>query len=117
MFLVPTSDDESDVEDSDCARGYGGVFLVPTSDDESDVEGSNSLLRVLRDGTVSSKERGEKQALCAGASVSGESSPNEGMVSRDEAEATLGDLVNPLGVQAERKKNKGKRKPAGSSCA
>ena len=33
------------------------------------------------------------------------------------AEATSGDLVNPLGVQAERKKNKCERKPAGSSCA
>ena len=51
------------------------------------------LLRVLADGT------------------------HERMVSGDEAEAARGNFVYPFFGQAERKKNKGERKHAGSSSA
>jgi hypothetical protein len=70
------------------------VFLVATSSDELDSEEcEHSLVRIFRNGR------------------------NEGMVRGHKAEATSSDLVNPFGVQAERKKNKGERKPAGSNCA
>ena len=73
------------------------------------------LLRVLRDGTMTTEGQGESER--SGVRLSAEGSPNEGMVSGDKAEAASGDLMDALGVQAERKKNKGERKPAGSSCA
>jgi len=42
---------------------------------------------------------------------------NERMIGCDKAEAARSDLVDALGVEAERKKNKGECKLAGSSCA
>ena len=72
---VVSSDDEMS---SDNESGGGSVRLV-SSDDET--WGKHSLLGVLRDGTMSSKERSEQQASGAGASASGESSPNEWMLS------------------------------------
>lgn len=70
------------------------MFHVATSSDELDSEEcEHSLVRIFRN------------------------SRNEGVIGGHKAEATSGDLVYPLGVQAERKKNKGERKPAGSNCA
>lgn len=42
---------------------------------------------------------------------------DQGVVGGDQAEATRRHLMNPLGVEAARKKNKGEPKPIGSSRA
>lgn len=42
---------------------------------------------------------------------------NERMIGCDKAEAAGGDLVDPLGVEAERKQSKSECMPTGSSCA
>ena len=73
--------------------------LMDTSDDESVVEGEHSLLGVLRDGTVMSREeqseqseQSEQEALDMDSSDEG--LPHERMVSGHKAEAARGDLVD-----------------------
>ena len=73
------------------------------------------LLRILRDGTMS--REGQSQQEDSGEGSSDSDAPDERMVSGHKAEAARGNLVDALGVQAERKKNKGERKPVGSSSA
>ena len=88
---------------------------MPLTDDESEGESEHSLLGVLGDGAVAGKAQREQESTGAGSSGAG--SPNEGMVSGNKAEAASRDLMDPLRVEAERKKNKGECKPAGSSSA
>ena len=88
---------------------------LATSDDEESVESRHSLLRVLGDGTATGKAQREQESTGAGSSSTG--SPNKRMIGCDKAEAAGGDLVDPLGVEAERKQSKSECMPTGSSCA
>lgn len=73
------------------------------------------LLRVLGDGAVTGKAQREQKGQGKGSSSTG--SPNKRMIGCNKAEAARGDLVDPLGVEAERKQSKGECMPTGSSCA
>lgn len=63
------------------------------------------FFRVFGDGAVRSKARGEKKGTDKGSSSTG--SPDEGVVSGNEAEAAGRNLVYPLLAQAVHKQNKG----------
>ena len=83
-----------------CASTGGDdrAFLKEVSGDESEEEldGDDSLLSILRDGTMSKKKQseqskqGEQDVSDAGSSDEG--SPNERMIRRDKAEAARGNL-------------------------
>lgn len=74
------------------------------------------LLGVLGDRAVS-VWWGSREQHASGAGSGDDGSPHERVIRGDKAEAPRGDLMNPLGVEAARKKNKGERKPIGSSRA